>query len=101
LRGWALVALVAVQTYALRWIGTSSAGWLGRAPAGERLVRYVAPAVLGGLVALATFTSDGALVLDARAAGVTVAAVAALLRAPIIVVVGLAVLVTAVVRSIA
>lgn len=101
MRGWTLVALVAVQTYALRWIGTSSAGWLGRVPIGERVVGYVAPAVLGGLVALATFTSDDALVLDARTAGVAVAALAALLRAPIILVVGLAVLVSAVVRAVA
>ena len=67
MRGWSLVMLVAAQTFALRWIGTSSAGWLGRVPAGDRIVAYVAPAVLGGLVALATFSSDGALVLDARA----------------------------------
>jgi hypothetical protein len=101
MRGWSLVMLLAAQTFALRWIGTSSAGWLGRAPAGERIVAYVAPAVLGGLVALATFSSDGALILDARAAGVTVAAVAALLRAPIILVVGLAVVVSAVLRAVA
>lgn len=97
--GWLLVGVVAAQTFALRLVGTSSAEWMRRSPTGLRVVEYVAPAVLGGLVALATFGSEGELVLDARAAGVAAAAIAVLLRAPILVVVGLAVGVTAGLRA--
>ena len=100
MRGWILVVIVAMQTYAMRWIGTSSSGWLAKSPTGMQVVGYVAPAVLGGLVALATFTSGDAVVLDARASGVAVAAIAIAARAPILVVVGLAVAVTALLRAV-
>ncbi|MDH3303108.1 MAG: AzlD domain-containing protein [Acidimicrobiia bacterium] len=100
MRGWTLVAIVAVQTFAMRWIGSSSSGWLAKSPTGLRVIGYVAPAVLGGLVALATFTSGDAVVVDARALGVAVAAVAIAARAPILVVVGLAVTVTALLRAV-
>jgi len=55
---------------------------------------------LATLVAVQTFTTATRLVVDARAAGVAVACVAVLLRAPFLVVVAAAVVTTALLRLI-
>ncbi|BFO15872.1 hypothetical protein SHKM778_22600 [Streptomyces sp. KM77-8] len=56
-------------------------------------------ALLAALTAQQTFADGRVLVLDARALGVAAAAVALMLRAPFLVVVGAAVAVTAGVRA--
>jgi branched-subunit amino acid transport protein len=63
------------------------------------VVALLPAAVFAALVLVDTFAEDGALVLDARAAGVGAAAVAAWRDAPFLVVVGVAVVVTALVRA--
>jgi hypothetical protein len=75
------------------------AGLLER-PLVKRLAALVPIALLAALTALQTFGTDSLdLALDARTAGLAAAAVALLLRAPFLVVVAAAVLVTAAVRA--
>jgi branched-subunit amino acid transport protein len=63
-----------------------------------RLADLLPAALLAALVAVSTFASDGALVVDARLAGLAAATTALLLRAPFVVVVVFATAVTALVR---
>lgn len=63
-----------------------------------RLADLLPAALLAGLVAVSTFTDDGALTLDARLAGLAAATVALWLRAPFAVVVVAATAVTALTR---
>jgi len=63
------------------------------------IVVLLAPALLAALVVVETFSEDGELVLDPRAAGVGAAAVALALRQSMLVVVATAAVVTAAVRA--
>jgi branched-subunit amino acid transport protein len=74
------------------------AGTLER-PLVRRLAALLPVALLAALTAQQTFSTGQALTLDARAAGLAAAAVALLLRAPFLVIVGAAVAVTAGVRA--
>ena len=98
---WLVVAAVGAAT-----IGIKSAGpvLLGGRPLPPRLVavvRLLAPALLAALVVTQTVVSGDRLVLDARLAGVAVAAVALVLRAPLLLVVVLAAASTAILRLLA
>lgn len=64
----------------------------------DRVVPLLTVALLSSLVITQGFLSDGMPALDARAAGIGVAVVALLLRAPFLVVVALAALTAALVR---
>ena len=64
----------------------------------QRVVALLAPALLAALVATTAFGSGQQLALDARAAGLAVAAVAIALRAPVLLVVVLAAAAAAVIR---
>ena len=64
-----------------------------------RIIGLLAPALLAALVAISTFGGDRALVLDERAVGVGAAAVAVALKAPPLLVVVVAAVVTAVTRA--
>jgi len=64
------------------------------------VVSLLAPALLAALVATLTLGAGRALVIDARAAGVAAGAVALWLKAPTIVVVTLAALVTVGARAV-
>jgi branched-subunit amino acid transport protein len=99
---WIAIAVTAVGCYAVKLLGLSvPAGLLDR-PVVRRLAALVPIALLAALTALQTFGTNGLrLTVDARAAGLAAAAVALLLRAPFLVVVAAAVLVTAGVRAIA
>lgn len=65
----------------------------------NRLTDLAPAALLAGLVATSTFASSGALVIDARVAGLITAIVALRLKAPFFVMVVLAAAATALVRS--
>ncbi|WP_425558388.1 AzlD domain-containing protein [Cryptosporangium japonicum] len=65
-----------------------------------RIATLLPVALLAALVAAQTFGNGRALVLDARAAGVAVAAVAVLFRAPFLLVVVLAAATAALVRAV-
>jgi hypothetical protein len=62
------------------------------------VIALLASALLAALVVSETFGDDGHLVLDERALGVGVTAVALALRAPVLLAVALAALVTALAR---
>ncbi len=84
---WLCVLVVGLATVALKAGGPVLAADRALPPGAARVVDLLAPALLAALVASQAFTSDEELVLDERAAGVLVAGVAILLRAPLLVVV--------------
>ncbi|MFJ9209203.1 AzlD domain-containing protein [Streptomyces sp. NPDC102264] len=89
----------AVGCYLVKLLGLLvPAGALER-PLVQRLSALLPVALLAALTAQQTFSANGALVLDARGAGVAAAALALVLRAPFLVVVAAAVVVTAGVRA--
>lgn len=90
---------LAAGAYAFKVLG---AVVLGGRTLPDRLVRRVAllpAALLPALIVVATFGADRDLVLDARAAGVAVAAVAAWRRVPFPLVLLVAAVVTASIRA--
>ncbi|OAH14715.1 AzlD domain-containing protein [Streptomyces jeddahensis] len=96
---WIAIAVTAVGCYAVKLIGLLvPAGALER-PVVKRLAALLPVALLAALTAQQTFADGQALVLDAKAAGLAAAALALLLRAPFLLVVGVAVVVTAAVRA--
>ncbi|MFJ9434515.1 AzlD domain-containing protein [Streptomyces sp. NPDC101490] len=96
---WIAIALTAGGCYLLKLLGLLvPAGALER-PLVRQLAALLPVALLAALTAQQTFGAGHDLVLDARAAGVAAAAVALVLRAPFLVVVAAAVLVTAGVRA--
>jgi branched-subunit amino acid transport protein AzlD len=96
---WIAIAATAVGCYLVKLAGLLvPAGTLER-PLVRRLAALLPVALLAALTAQQTFSTGQSLVLDARAAGLAAAAVALLLRAPFLVIVGAAVAVTAGVRA--
>jgi hypothetical protein len=98
---WIAIALTAVGCYLVKLIGLSvPAAALERRPAVRRLAALLPVALLAALTALQTVDDGGAPVLDARAAGLAAAGAALVLRAPFLLVVAVAVAVTAGVRAV-
>ncbi|QKV92210.1 AzlD domain-containing protein [Streptomyces sp. NA02950] len=96
---WIAIGLTALGCYLVKLLGLSvPAGALER-PVVRRLAALVPVALLAALTAQQTFTDGQRLVMDARAAGLAAAALALILRAPFLVVVAVAVIVTAAVRT--
>jgi hypothetical protein len=99
LNTWIAIGATAVGCYAVKLAGLLvPAGALER-PLVRRLAALLPVALLAALTAQQTFADGHALVLDARVAGLGAAAVALVLRAPFLLVVAAAVLVTAGVRA--
>ncbi|MGW1029777.1 AzlD domain-containing protein [Streptomyces sp. NPDC002577] len=97
---WIAIVATAVGCYAVKLIGLLvPVGALER-PVVKRLAALLPVALLAALTAQQTFADGRALVLDAKAAGLAAAALALLVRAPFLVVVGAAVVVTAAVRAV-
>ena len=97
---WTLVILLAAGAYAFKFTGLVLLGGRSLPPVFERCLALIPAAVVTALVVKDTFTQGQHLVLDARAAGIAVAVVAAWRKAPLIVVIVLAAVVTALVRQI-
>lgn len=96
---WIAIGVTAAGCYLVKLLGLLvPAGALER-PLVRRLAALLPVALLAALTAQQTFASGQQLMLDARAAGVLAAGVALVLRAPFLVIVGAAVLVTAGVRA--
>lgn len=95
---WLLVLLLAAGAYAFKVLGLVVLGGRHVPPRVERCLALVPAALLTALVVKDTFSTGAELVVDARAAGVGVAAVAAWRRAPLVVVIALGALITALVR---
>ncbi|MGY0070107.1 AzlD domain-containing protein [Streptomyces sp. QTS137] len=96
---WIAIGVTALGCYAVKLAGLLvPAGALER-PLVRRLAALLPVALLAALTAQQTFADGRTPVLDARAVGLAAAAVALVLRAPFLVVVGAAVAVTAGVRA--
>jgi hypothetical protein len=96
---WAVVIIVGIATVAIKALGPV---FLGGRPLPAQLdgvVALLAPALLAALTAINTLGNGRGLALDARALGVAAAAVAVWRRAPILLVVVIAALVTALARA--
>jgi hypothetical protein len=87
---WIAVLVVGAATIAIKAAGPVLAAERELPVGASRVLALLAPALLAALVATQAFASDESLVLDERGAGLAVAAVAVLLRAPLLVVVVLA-----------
>lgn len=98
---WLAILAAAGVCYAIKLVGHHvPTDWLAR-PRAARISGLLTVALLAALVGVQSATSQGHLVVDARLAGLGVAAVALWLRAPFIVVVVLAALTAAGVRALA
>lgn len=96
---WISIFAVALASAVIKATGPVLVGGRELPEWTNSIIALLAPALLAALVVTQTFEEDGHLVLDARAIGVAVAAIALALRAPVLVAVGLAALATAVVRG--
>jgi len=95
---WLIVVAVAAGTMTIKAAGPVLLGDRALPGPVQSVVALLAPALLAALVATSTLSTGQELVIDARLAGVGVAAVALLLRAPVLLVVVLAAATAAVVR---
>ncbi len=95
---WVAIVAVTLASVAIKAAGPVLVGGRELPPRVNAVIALLAPALLAALVVTETFGEDGHLVLDERALGVGVAAVALVLRAPVLLAVALAALVTALVR---
>jgi branched-subunit amino acid transport protein len=95
---WAAVIVIGAATIAIKAAGPVLAGGRELPDRLARVVELLAPAVLAALVVTQTVGGDEELVVDERLAGVGVAAVAIALKAPILVSVTIAAVVTALLR---
>jgi branched-subunit amino acid transport protein len=97
---WSAVLLGSAGCYALKLAGMS----LPQRALGDDRVRRIGAllpvALLAALVTTGTFATGQELAVDARAAGLAVAAVAVLVRAPFLVVIVAACAATALVRAV-
>lgn len=84
---WLALLALAAGTFALKSVGPLLLGGRGPRPRVAAVLALLPPALLAALVATQTLTTGRALTLDARAAGVAVAAVAVWRGAPFLVVV--------------
>lgn len=96
---WVIVIVVGLATITIKALGPMLLGGKPLPPRITVLIALLAPALLAAFVAVNTFADDGRLVLDARVPGVLAAAAAIKLKAPVLVVVVVAAVVTATIRA--
>ncbi len=96
---WITIVAVALASAAIRTVGPVLLGGRELPSSANAVIALVVPAVLTALVVTQTFGEDGRLVLDEKVIGVAVAAVALAFRAPVLLAVALAVVVTALARA--
>jgi branched-subunit amino acid transport protein len=96
---WWLIAALSVTAFGFKAVGMVVIGDRQLPPVTQRCVALIPPAMLAAIVLHDTFAVGQSLTIDARVVGVGVAAIAAWRRAPLIVVIVLAALVTAAVRA--
>jgi branched-subunit amino acid transport protein len=95
---WTFVLLLAGTAYAFKVLGLVLVGDRSLPPVFERCLALIPAALIAAIVMLNTFAHGQHLQIDARAAGVGAAVVAAWRKAPLIVVIVLGAAVTALVR---
>jgi branched-subunit amino acid transport protein len=96
---WLAVLVVGLATVALKATGPVLVGGRALPDWVMNVVSLFAPALLAALVITQAFADGERLVLDARAAGLGAGAVAAVLRAPLALVIVVAAAATALVRA--
>ena len=98
-RGWTVVILAGTVTMAVKAAGPCVLG--GRELPHEltRILRLLAPALFGALIATQTFATAQQLAVDARTAGLVIAATGAYLRVPTILILVAAAAATAALRT--
>lgn len=84
---WLVVLVVGLGTIGIKAAGPVLLGGRPLPPAVRSVVALLAPALLAALVATAALSTGRELVLDARVIGLSAAALAIALRAPILLVV--------------
>lgn len=84
---WTAVLVVGLATVAIKAAGPLLAGERALPQRSGQVLDLLAPALLAALVATQAFGEDQSLVLDERGAGLLAAAVAVLLKAPLLVVI--------------
>jgi len=94
---WTVVILAGAVTMAIKAAGPCVLGGRELPPP---VMRMLAPALFGALIATQTFARGQQLALDARTAGLGVAAAGAYLRAPTLLILFAAAAATAAVRAI-
>ncbi|RCG32087.1 AzlD domain-containing protein [Sphaerisporangium album] len=95
---WYAVIAASVGCYLFKLAGLSVPERILRDPRTRRIAALLPVGLLSALIATQTFSSGHHLTLDPRAAGLGVAVIALLLRAPFLIVVGSAVAATALLR---
>jgi branched-subunit amino acid transport protein len=96
---WWFIVVLAAGCYAFKVLGLVIIGDRHMPAVVTRCLALIPPAMISALVALNTFSVGQHLVIDARAAGVGAAVIAAWRRAPLIVIILLGAAVTALVRA--
>lgn len=96
---WLVIPLTAVVTFVIKGAGPFAMGDRQLSPALLRVVALLAPALLTALVVTSALADGRALHLGADTAGVAVAGILLWRRAPILVAVLVAVLVTGLLRA--
>jgi branched-subunit amino acid transport protein len=97
---WITIAGLAVSTAAIKAFGPVVFGGRDLPRALARVIPMLAPALLAALVVTETVSGSGkSIVIDARAGGLVVAAVAIAARAPLVVIVVSAAAATALLRA--
>ena len=96
---WVTIFAVALASAAIKAAGPVLVGGRELPQRVTAAVALLAPALLAALVVSETFGEDRHLVLDERALGVAIAAIALALRAPVLLAVALAAATTALVRA--
>ena len=99
LTGWIVVALAA-GVYAQRAAGALLIDADRLSPRWRRVLDVLPVAIISAVLALATASADGQLTIDARTAGVAVAALCAWRKLPMFVTVAAAAITTATIRAI-
>ena len=96
---WTLVLLLAAAAYSFKVLGLIVIGRRQLPATLERCLALIPAALIAALIVNDTFAEGKDLVIDARAAGVAAAALAAWRRAPLIVVIVVGAAVTAAIRQ--
>jgi branched-subunit amino acid transport protein len=96
---WIIIVAVALASVAIRAFGPIVVGGRELPATMAGVIALLVPSLLTALVVTQTFGEAQRLVLDEKAIGVAVAAVALALRAPVLVAVVLAVVATALARA--
>lgn len=96
---WVTILVLAAATAAIRAAGPLALGGRELAPAVQRVLVLLAPALLSALVVTETLGEGGELVLDERAAGVAAAGGVLALRGPLLAAIAVAAAVTAALRA--